>query len=153
MQQDRSITARQATVHDIEQVVPLFDAYRQFYGQPPDPGMARSFLLERFRHQQSVIFLAADAAGQGLGFTQLFPSFSSVRASRTYVLNDLFVAPSARRQGVAALLLDKAAEFGRSVGAVRLSLATALDNAPAQKLYEASGWKADDMFRYYNLLL
>lgn len=144
---------RQATVDDLGLVAPLFDAYRQFYGQTPDLEGARAFLLERFRHQQSAIFLAVDAQGTALGFTQLYPGFSSVRMARSYVLNDLFVSPAARRQGVAAGLLQAAAEYGRSVGAVRLSLATALDNKPAQALYEAQGWKADEVFRHYNLPL
>ncbi|HSW12327.1 MAG TPA: GNAT family N-acetyltransferase [Solimonas sp.] len=144
---------RQATVEDLDQLVPLFDGYRQFYGQASDPVLARAFLLDRFRHQQSVVFMAFDTAGAACGFTQLYPSFSSVRMSRSYILNDLFVLPAARRQRVAALLLAQAAQFGRAVGAVRLTLATALDNAPAQRLYEAEGWKRDETFCYYNLTL
>ncbi len=38
----------------------------------------------------SIIFLALHGAGQGLDFTQLYPSFSSVSAKRTWILNDLF---------------------------------------------------------------
>lgn len=116
------IKIHQATINDIDNIVPLFDAYRQFYCQPSDTALARSFLLERFKHQQSVIFLAADTTDQTIGFVQLFPSFSSARASRIYILNDLFVIPSARRQGVAACLLQKVAVFGHSMGALRCSL-------------------------------
>lgn len=148
-----SIKIHQATINDVESIVPLFDAYRQFYGQPSDIALASSFLLERFKHQQSIIFLATDATGITVGFTQLFPSFSSARANQIYILNDLFVIPSARRKGVAACLLQKVVEFGRSMGAVRLSLATALDNKTAQKLYESMGWKRDEIFCYYNLSL
>lgn len=148
-----TIHIHQATIDDLDQVAPLFDVYRQFYGQPSDIVLARTFLMERFRHQQSVIFLAVDDAGSAAGFTQLYPSFSSVSAQRIYILNDLFVAPGARRQGVAACLLSQAAQFGRAIGAVRLSLSTALDNAAAQKLYESMGWKRDDMFCHYDLSL
>ncbi|WP_207765931.1 GNAT family N-acetyltransferase [Solimonas fluminis] len=144
---------RQATIEDLERIVPLFDGYRQFYGQASDPEAAGAFLLERFRQQQSVIFIAEDAQGQGLGFTQLYPSFSSVRLGRSYILNDLFVVPRARRHGVGALLLQAAARFGRSAGAVRLSLSTALDNRAAQALYESQGWQADTVFRHYSLPL
>ena len=147
------MNVRQASVQDLGLIAPLFDGYRQFYGQPSDPAGAAAFLLERFRHHQSVVFLAEGEDGQGLGFTQLYPSFSSVRMSRSYILNDLFVIPEARRGGVAALLLQAAAGYGRSVGAVRLSLSTALDNRAAQALYESQGWKADDVFRHYTLAL
>lgn len=144
---------RQAAVEDLGRIVPLFDGYRQFYGQSSDPEAARVFLLERMRQQQSVIFIAEDDQDRALGFTQLYPSFSSVRLGRSYILNDLFVVPGARRHGVGALLLQAAARFGRSTGAVRLSLSTALDNGAAQALYESQGWQADTVFRHYNLPL
>ncbi|MGB3270619.1 MAG: GNAT family N-acetyltransferase, partial [Rhodanobacter sp.] len=90
-----------ATMADLDTVVPLFDGYRQFYRQPPDLPRARGFLAERIERGESLILLARDDDGAGLGFTQLYPLFSSVRAVRTWLLNDLFVAPSARRRGVA----------------------------------------------------
>lgn len=147
-----SVTIRQATIEDLEPLVPLFDSYREFYGQTSDVHLARRFLADRFRHQESVV-LVAESAGRLIGFTQLFPSFSSVSASRTYVLNDLFVVPEARRRGVAEALIGKAAELGRALGAVRLSLATGRSNEAAQKLYESLGWKKDDAFYYYSLVL
>ena len=148
-----SISIRQASVADLDAVAPLFDAYRQFYGKPSDPDLARAFLLERFAHDQSVIFLAQDRDGAAVGFTQLYPSFSSVSAARIFILNDLFVAPAARRQGTASLLLRAARDFGRSAGAVRLILATAVTNESAQALYESEGWERERAFYVYNLLL
>ncbi len=147
------IIIRQATVDDLDVIVPMFDAYRQFYQQSPDLGLARAFLLERFQHNQSIIFLALDLDGFPLGFTQLYPSFSSGLARRTFILNDLFVVPEARRRRVGHLLLQAAAGFGRKVGAARLTLSTALDNAPAQALYESLGWRRDHVFCAYALPL
>jgi GNAT superfamily N-acetyltransferase len=94
------IAVRQATIADVELVVPLFDAYRQFYRRPSDPDLARQFLLEWFQHNQSITFLALRGADTAVGFTQLFPSFSSVSAAGTLILNDLYVSPEARRQKV-----------------------------------------------------
>jgi len=140
-----------ATITDLDTLAPLFDGYRQFYGQPGDLPLARAFLAERFRHGESLILLARDAEGAGLGFTQLYPLFSSVRAVRTWLLNDLFVAAAARRRGVAAALLHAAAEQARALGAASLSLSTALDNAPAQALYESLGWRRESGFCEYSL--
>jgi ribosomal protein S18 acetylase RimI-like enzyme len=148
-----SFQIQQGTIHDLDTLVALFDGYRQFYGQPADLARARSFLAERFRQHESLILLARDGQDEGLGFTQLYPLFSSVRTVRTYLLNDLFVSPSARRQGVAAALLNAAAEEARSRGAASLSLSTALDNAPAQALYESLGWRRDRQFCEYGLTL
>src|SRR2546425_347612 len=117
------VELRQATVADLDLLVPLFDAYRQFYRQPSEPERARRFLQERFEHNQSVIFLAfKDAAA--IGFTQLYPSFSSGAMARIFILNDLFVAPEARGRGAGSALLQAAAQYGRSVGAIRLVLST-----------------------------
>jgi ribosomal protein S18 acetylase RimI-like enzyme len=74
-------------------------------------------------------------------------------ARRILILNDLFVAPDARRRKVARKLLDAAAQFGREAGAVRLVLSTALDNVPAQTLYESAGWHRDKVFCTYQLPL
>jgi ribosomal protein S18 acetylase RimI-like enzyme len=148
-----NVQIRQATIHDLDALVPLFDGYRQFYGQPSDPGKARAFLAERFGHHESLILLARDEAGGSAGFTQLYPLFSSVRAVRTYLLNDLFVAPAARRHGVAKALVEAAAAHAKALGAASLSLSTALDNAPAQALYESLGWRRDRRFCEYGLAL
>ena len=148
-----SFQIRLATVTDLDVLVPLFDGYRQFYRQASDPGHARSFLAERLAKNESQILLALDSSGGGLGFTQLYPLFSSVRAVRTYLLNDLFVAAEARRQGVARGLLMAAAEHARNLGAASLSLSTALDNLPAQALYESVGWQRDQGFCEYGLVL
>jgi GNAT superfamily N-acetyltransferase len=144
---------RQAGLDDLERIVPLFDAYRQFYNQPPDLDLARAFLRDRLRNHESVIFLALDPQGEALGFTQLYPSFSSGAARRIFILNDLYVIPEARRRKVGHALLEAVAEFGRRNGAVRLTLSTALSNSSAQALYERAGWKRDSVFCAYNLPL
>lgn len=148
-----STTIQRATLQDLDDAAPLFDAYRQFYGRSSDLQLALDFLSARISRSESVVLLARDAEGAALGFVQLFPSFSSVRAAPIFVLNDLFVAPAARRSGVGAQLLRAAAEVARSSGAVRLKLSTAITNPPAQRLYEALGWKRDEDFYEYGLSL
>ncbi len=133
-----------ATLDDLDALAPLFDGYRGFYAQASDPELARDFLRARLGNGESVVFLATLDDGAPAGFTQLYPMFSSVRAARTWVLNDLFVAPAARRHGVARALLDAAARFARDDGAIRLELETTPDNLQAQALYRAHGWQAYD---------
>jgi GNAT superfamily N-acetyltransferase len=148
----RKAEVRKATVEDLNLLVPLFDAYRQFYRQPSEPERARRFLLERFEHSQSVIFLSFEGA-DAVGFTQLYPSFSSGAMARIFILNDLFVAPGARRRGAGSALLSAAAEYARGAGVLRLVLSTELTNTTAQSLYERLGWKRDTAFCVYNLAL
>jgi GNAT superfamily N-acetyltransferase len=143
------VTVRQATIFDLDLVVPLFDSYRQFYRHPSDLALAEKFLLERFQHGESIIFLAMED-GTALGFVQLYPSFSSGAAAHILILNDLFVVPGARRAGVATLLLRAAVNYGKAVGVVRLTLSTEVTNKSARALYEAEGWKLQTDFCVYN---
>ncbi|HWA56124.1 MAG TPA: GNAT family N-acetyltransferase [Gemmatimonadales bacterium] len=145
-----ALVVRPATPSDLDRLVPLFDGYRRFYEQPSDPALARDFLGERLERMDTVLFVA-ELDDRAVGFTHLFPIFSSTRCRRLWLLNDLFVAPEGRGQGVARALLRVAEQYARSTGACGLELATAHTNTPAQRLYESLGWQLDRTFRHYEL--
>src|SRR5262249_30747998 len=132
-----SVKTIRAGLEHLDVLTGLFDAYRQFYGQEPDLTGARRFLEARLTERDSVVVMAYqdDAAGTGLGFVQLYPSFSTVAMRPIWILNDLFVSPQARRTGVARSLLEAACELARSTGAARIRLSTAKDNQAAKALY------------------
>jgi GNAT superfamily N-acetyltransferase len=138
-----------AELDDLDALVPLFDGYRRFYGQRSDPDGARAFLADRLKRGESVIFLAV-ADGAVVGFTQLYPLFSSVSMKRLWLLNDLFVAPDARTSGAGRALLERAERWAAETGAKGLTLSTQITNLPAQRLYEACGWTKDDEFLHYH---
>jgi ribosomal protein S18 acetylase RimI-like enzyme len=143
-----------ATLADLDAVASLFDAYRVFYRQASDVATARSFIEARLLRDESVIFLTRDAAsGAASGFTQLYPAYSSVSARRIWILNDLFVAPEARKRGVARALMERARAFAVETGALRLVLETAEDNPAAQALYESLGYARESGERHYALTL
>lgn len=150
-----TIEVVRATIDDLPQLVPLFDGYRRFYQAPSDLEGAQRFLQAHFAQQTSVIFLAFGTNEQGerqaWGFTQLYPSFSSVSMKRLWILNDLFVAPEARRAGVGRALLERARQFAEETHAKGLTLQTATDNYTAQAVYEAMGWQRETEFYAYNL--
>jgi GNAT superfamily N-acetyltransferase len=137
-----SLRVRRMRADDIASVAPLFDGYRRFYGQQSDIVRAEQFLRERCERGESVV-LFAERDGVALGFTQLYPVFSSVGTERVWLLNDLYVSDSARRSGVGQALLAAAGDFGREQGALRLMLETGRDNVIAQALYRKLGWVAD----------
>ena len=148
---DTTLSTRRAGPQDLDALAVLFDAYRGFYGQPSDVARARDWLRTRMRVGESVV-LVAERGGGIVGFTQLYPMFSSVRTARSWILNDLFVAEAARRGGVARALLDAAVEFARASGAAGISLETTRDNASARALYRAAGWSEDDT-QWYSVSL
>lgn len=137
----------------LDDISELFDQYRQFYRQAPDPGGCREFINARMENDESVIFAAVHDDGRIIGFTQLYHSFCSVDMVKLIYLYDLYVAPHERRQGAAQALMEAARQYGIEQGAGRLQLETATDNRPAQSLYEALGWKRDTEFYTYHLPL
>jgi ribosomal protein S18 acetylase RimI-like enzyme len=147
-----TITTRQARLADADAIGPLFDAYRQFYQQPPALELATTFIRERLARAESVIFVTEEGATM-VGFCQLYPTFCSVEAAPIFTLYDLFVSEAARTSGAGRQLMQAAEAHARASGAVRLDLTTAKDNLRAQSLYAAQGWVRDEVFYTYNKAL
>lgn len=138
------------TVSDLTELHVLVEKYRAFYKQPEND-KTQSFLAERITNQEAVAFMAR-IAGQAVGFTLLYPTFSTVSLSNIWLLNDLFVLETARGNGVATELMDVAESAAKQAGATRVFLRTANDNLPAQSLYEGRNWVKDEVFRRYDLV-
>lgn len=147
-----AVDISRAEADDLPEIVPLFNAYRQFYGEASDVAAVEAFLTDRLNRNESVIFLARRKS-QAIGFTQLYPSFTSTGLRRVWILNDLFVTETARRTGVGSALLDRAVDFARETDAARLALVTEVHNYAAQRLYRYSGWKLDREYQHFQFLL
>ena len=141
------------TLRHLDVVVDLFEQYRQFYKMAPDVDGARQFLGERLRRNDSIILLATEGSGCTLGFTQLYPMFSSTRMSTLWMLNDLYVIPGARGQGVGRMLMKAAHAQAMQNGVRILALATQKENVRAKRLYESLGYVRDTEFDHYELAM
>ncbi|MBU2946082.1 GNAT family N-acetyltransferase [Zobellia uliginosa] len=138
----------QANASHIPQLALLFDKYRIFYKQTSNISAASSFLEERFAKSESIVFMVF-IGDKAVGFTQLYTTFSSVSMRPYYILNDLYVDDTYRKEGIGSALLTTAQEFCVKKGFKGLALETAIDN-PAQKLYEKLGWQKDSHgFHYF----
>ena len=144
---------RLASLHDLDALAPLLDAYRQFYEQAPDLAGARAYLAERMARGECVVYAALGGRGEIVGFTLLYPTFTSVAMRRIFILNDLFVTPAARGTRAGVALLEAAKAHARAAGALRLSLRTAHTNTRAQGVYERNGWAPETKFRQYDFAL
>jgi len=150
---------RRILLSEYKLVIPLFNAYRVFYKQAPDMELAESYIKARLQNNESVIFVAlVDVNGAAIpaGFTQLYPRLSSVRATKNWLLNDLYVDANFRKQGIGEALIKTAMDFARTDGATYLKLETAVDNYTAQSLYESIGFiktEAGESFFTYQIQL
>lgn len=140
-------------------VVNLFDQYRVFYNQPSDTTLAENYIKQRLENNESVIFVALESINGNdapVGFTQLYPNYSSVRAVKNWTLNDLYVDAQHRRKGVGEKLIEAAMQFAKADHATFVQLETATDNYNAQRLYESIGFikqQPEEGFFVYRIAL
>lgn len=143
------MTIRPCQIDDLDLIVPLFDAYRIFYRKKSDIKGARNFLRERLTKEDSIIFVAEEKKDCLVGFTQLYPLFSSTRMKKLWLLNDLYVDPDYRGQGISKLLIEKAKQLVRSTDACGLLLETEKTNTIGNQLYPTTGFELNDSSNYY----
>ena len=145
-----AVTVRQAVVHDLEFLAPLCDLYRQSQGRASNPAAAKEFLVARFAHSESFLFVGFDI-GTPIGFACFYPTFSSEAGSRTFLLFDLFVSPVTRHHGVAAQLILAGAKHAQTLGAARLMLSCPVTSAIAQALEAEAGWVREGQSQLFQL--
>ena len=141
------MTILKAELQHLNDLVPLFDGYRKFYKQTSDLKSARQFLTDRITNQESIIYIAYIDKSP-VGFTQLYPLYSSVSMETMYLLNDLFVDGSIRSQGVGQELIQAAKDLCVAKNYKGLALQTEFDNR-AQHLYERVGFVKDTDLHFF----
>lgn len=139
----------QIGISHLQTIVPVFDAYRVWYRQPSDLTNARIFLSDRLRNKESIIYGAFDSDDQIVGFTQLYPLFSSTRMGKLWLLNDLFVLPEYRGQGISLLLIDRVKALVSETNAIGILLETEKSNQIGNQLYPRAGFLLEDETHYY----
>lgn len=151
-----TINIRIAHQHDAAKLTKLFNQYRQFYNQSSQLEQAERFISERLKKHDSTIFVA-EAGGvknndlpQIIGFCQLYPCFSSISMKKAWILNDLYITPDFRKNGVGKKLIEQALEFCRNNQAAYVTLQTAHTNTAAQALYKKLGFEEEKQFLTFN---
>ncbi len=147
---EQKFIIREAKLSDIKHVALLFDQYRVFYKKESDIEAAIIFLSERLASNESILFIAEKADQNIVGFTQLYPSFSSTRMKRLWILNDLFVSETHRGKGISKSLLNKAKEWCIVTDGCGVILETDKSNTIGNKLYPSVGFNQDEEHNYYS---
>jgi len=144
------IEIRKAKIEDLDHLVILFEGYRKFYRQPALPEKATQFIKTRLENQDSVIYIAVDNSKKEIvGFTQLYPSYTSTRMQKTWILNDLFISPENRGQGISKLLINAAKQLCKETNTFGLMLETEKTNIIGNKLYPSVGFVKETNNFYY----
>lgn len=136
---------------DVEELLPLFNAYRAFFNQNADPAGSRPFLESRFRDGDVVVFLAR-VGDEAAGFIQLYPLWSSWYCRRIWFLSDLYVTEKHRKAGIGKMLVEAVKQFAyeTSAGSVMVELPHSEPHLTA--FYDRLGFHRDavfDLARYH----
>lgn len=137
------------TQGDLDELLPLVRAYCDFYEvDPPDDALlalSRALIADPAREGVQLI---ARHDGEAVGFATIYWSWATTIAARIGVMNDLYVAPTARGSGVADELILSCLEQCRQHGAAELTWQTAKDNERAQRVYDRIGGKRAEWVDY-----
>jgi len=138
-----------ATLHEATDISQLFDSYRIFYRKESDLKAAESFIKERLENEDSVIYYVKNEKDQICGFTQLYPSFSSTKMKRMWILNDLYVQASDRGKGYSKALINQVKKLCQETDACGILLETETSNTIGNQLYPAVGFELESNNFYF----
>lgn len=141
------MTIIKAKIKHLEDLIPLFDAYRVFYRQQSDILAARNFLKDRLTKKDSVIYIAYEN-DVAVGFTQLYFLFSSVSMQPMYLLNDLYIDENQRNKKIGISLINEAKALCREKSYKGLIIQTEPTNN-AQYLYQREGFTKDTDLSFF----
>jgi GNAT superfamily N-acetyltransferase len=136
---------------DLPELLPLVRAYCDFYEVAPtdDALRAVSRALIADPDGEGVQLIARNEQTEAVGFATVYWSWDTLLATRSGIMHDLFVLPSARGTGVADLLIEACIDECRRHGAAKLGWQTARDNTRAQAVYERVGATRDEWVDYW----
>ena len=132
-----------------ERLLPMIAAYQRFYEvEEINQERNRAFFSRFIAPSDDGILLGAWHGDEPAGYACLYWTFTSLVPAETVLMNDLFVDPAARGQGIGRALIEASASVARDRGAHRLEWATAPDNDTAQRLYDATGAERSTWIEY-----
>jgi GNAT superfamily N-acetyltransferase len=143
------MTVRSPTAADRDALLGLMDAYIEFYESPRLPRErldALADVLSEGKEGQQLV--AEDGDGALVGFATLYYTWSTLRADRISIMNDLYVEEGARGSGAAAALFQGARAASKAAGCVEMEWQTATTNHRAQAFYAKMGGTQGDWLSY-----
>jgi len=133
----------------MDALLPLIAAYQRFYEvKEIDEERNRAFFSRFIAPSDDGMLLGAWRESELFGYACLYWSFTSLVPAETVLMNDLYVDPGARGEGVGRALIDASAAVARERGAHHLEWMTAPSNQTAQRLYDSTGAKRSEWIEY-----
>lgn len=144
---------RKATLQDLDQLTNLFDQYVVFYKNPSNFEKHKAYLKERMANNEATVYLAFDEENKekAIGFALIYVTFSSLALNKILILNDLFVDPNVRKNGIGEQLIQQTVALAKELNSNTIRLRTAKNNIIAQGLYHKMGFVREEGLYSYDL--
>ena len=137
------------TIKNFDEVLPLIEAYQKFY-KVTDINIEKNkeFFSQFLNDDNQGYLYLFRAEEEAVGFTTIYSGYSSTRAEKVAILNDLYISPAHRRKGYAKELITNAIKAAKERGFSRLQWLTTKSNEEAQNLYDSLGANKSEWYFY-----
>ncbi len=138
-----SVDFRRATADDLAALETLLHAFTVEDLHPWDPGVvaAAAGLMERPHY--GIVVVAHDAA-RLVGYAVLCLNWSLEARGLEALVDEIYVEPSQRGDGIGTAFMAYLADEARQRGATRMYLEVEAHNVRAAALYERLGFRTED---------
>ena len=132
------LAVRRAGPRDAERIGELLHDFNSEFGEETPGPEALARRIRQLLEAEEVAVLVAGLPAQGLAVLRFRPSLW--KDALDCYLEELYVVPDRRGQGIGQTLMEASIEFARAQGAVDMHLATSEDDVAARALYERLGF-------------
>jgi len=140
-----SLTVRAAEERDVTAIAILIREFAEFekllaWCEVTDDDLHEAI----FGNKSFVQALVALSDGRYVGYALFYPVFRSFRGECSMFLEDLYVTPDLRGNGLGFVMLREVAKYAKDEGFARMDWQALKWNAPALKFYQSIGAESDD---------
>jgi ribosomal protein S18 acetylase RimI-like enzyme len=129
---------RRATAADAEDVARLLHDFQTEFSEPvPDHDVLAARAAELIESGEITVLLGGSGPD---AIAELRFRKSLMSGELDAYLEELYVAPARRGEGLGRAMLDAAMETARTMGATHMDLGTSEDDVAARALYESAGF-------------
>lgn len=141
------IEIRTARTDEIPVIYRLGEHVDEFHTSDQAPNFWPEAILRECVAKEDVYFFVAVSNGEVVGFiiTNLNKSLNKA------LIENIFVRPDSRRQGIGTRLVKKVVEAAKADGCQFISVLTPPDDIAAIKTYERAGFAQGEVFRWLDM--
>lgn len=136
------ITIREVNSNDYKSLVQLFSEFATFEKTPNKMANSVNRMLAEEEHING--FVALNLNGEIIGYVTYFYAYFTWIGKSLY-MDDLYVKPDYRGQGVGSKLIKKVIQFAKSNGCHKIRWQVSEWNKPAIEFYQSIGASIDSV--------